>query len=237
MPFRRRGPTLALLLFGGSAHAQSGPAGANVNDIAVYARLLAMTDTRQLDTSLVALALSSSWSPLRAAAALAVGQIGPDHGLAGAGRLRALLTDRDPVVAANAAYSLGLLRDTGSVTVLGASVDRFGPVAREAAWALGEIGAPARLEIIQRLQGRRSTDVSVQLLLAAAKLRPLPLAEVRPYLRGLHPQPVWAAAYAIARTRAAAGVRDLIDLADSAVALTAAPVAESGAPYEDVRIT
>src|SRR4051812_28862905 len=107
MPSRKCAVTLALFLFCGSAHAQRAPAGANANDIAVYGRLLAMTDTRQLDTSLVTLALSSSWAPLRAAAALAVGQIGPERGLAGAARLRVLLTDKDPVVAANAAYSLG----------------------------------------------------------------------------------------------------------------------------------
>src|SRR6476646_7082560 len=115
MQFRKRAATIAVLLVCASAQAQRPPSGATGDDVALYARLLAMTDTRQLDTTLVARALSTHWPALRAAAALAVGQIGPDRGAAGAARLRALLTDTDPVVAANAAYALGLLRDSGSV--------------------------------------------------------------------------------------------------------------------------
>lgn len=56
----------------------------------------------------------------------------------------------------------------------------------------------------------------IQLLLAAAKLRPVPVEELRPYLRMAdRPSVVWAAAYAISRTRAAAGARDLIEMAAS----------------------
>jgi cyclophilin family peptidyl-prolyl cis-trans isomerase/HEAT repeat protein len=237
MRFRKRAVAIAVLLVCAPAHAQRAPSWPRAVDIALYARLLAMTDTRQLDTTLVDLALASHWESLRAAAALAVGQIGPERGLPGALRLRALLTDSDDLVRANAAYGLGLLRDPGSVSVLAASVDRFGAVAAEAAWALGEIGTPARLQITRELQGRHASNVSIQLLLAAAKLRPLPLTEVRPYLRSLHPQVVWAAAYAIARTRAAGGVRDLIALANSPIALTAAHLGSSAAPYDDSRIT
>ena len=237
MQFRKRAAALAVVLVCASAQAQRVSAGATADDIALYARLLAMTDTRQLDTTLVDRALSSHWSALRSAATLAIGQIGPDRGLAGAGRLRALLADSDPVVAANAAYALGLLRDSGAVPALAASVDRSGAVAGEAAWALGEIGGPARLELTSRLQGNHPDDVSIQLLLAAAKLRPLPLAQVRPYLRSTHPQVVWAAAYAIARTRAAAGVRDLIDLADSPVTRGAALRGNGKGAYDDSRIT
>jgi cyclophilin family peptidyl-prolyl cis-trans isomerase/HEAT repeat protein len=238
MQFRKRVGTLALFLVCASAQAQRGASGATPDDLALYARLLAMTDTRQLDTALVDHALSSHWSPLRGAATLAIGQIGSEHGLAGAVRLRELLTDNDLVVASNAAYALGLLRDSGSVSALATALNRDRAISAEAAWALGEIGTPARPELIRQLQTRQPTNVSIQLLLAAAKLRPLPLAEVRPYLRGPQPQIAWAAAYAIARTRAAAGVRDLIGLIDLPVASpTAAHLGSSTYPYDDSRIS
>src|SRR6476659_1696982 len=46
----------------------------------LYARLLAMTDSRTYDRALLDTALTGSWAPLRAAAALAVGQVGTAHG-------------------------------------------------------------------------------------------------------------------------------------------------------------
>jgi cyclophilin family peptidyl-prolyl cis-trans isomerase/HEAT repeat protein len=194
------------------ASAQKLPRGAGTREVDLYAQLLAMTDTRQLDTTLIERALASRWAPLRATATLAIGQVGSERGKAGAPRLRALLKDRDAEVAANAAYALGLLRDTASIGQLGAAVALNNEVGREAAWALGEIGAPARNVITTGLKSDHDYATAIQLLLGAAKLRPVPLAEVRPYVRNANPSVVWAAAYAIARTRAAAGVRDLLDL-------------------------
>ncbi|MFN2636340.1 MAG: peptidylprolyl isomerase [Gemmatimonadaceae bacterium] len=193
------------------------PAKVGANKVALYSRLLAMTDARTLDMPLVDRALANEWRPLRAAAALAIGQVGPERGAAGAGRLRLLLTDRDNTVAANAAYALGLLRDTASIPPLVSALSAGREVAREAAWALGEIGAPARAGITKGLSERHTVDVSIQLLLAAAKLRPVPLSDIEPLLRERHPSVVWAAAYAIARTRAPGGVRDLIALEGSPV--------------------
>jgi cyclophilin family peptidyl-prolyl cis-trans isomerase/HEAT repeat protein len=129
--------------------------------------------------------------------------------------LRDLLVDRDLTVASNAAYALGLLRDSLSVQHLASALNGPSRVAREAAWALGEIGAPARVAITSALASP-VTDESrtIQLLLAAAKLKPVPVAEVRRYLLpNNRPSVTWAASYAIARTRAAGGVRDLILLA------------------------
>lgn len=228
---------LALLGFAGAAPAtaQRLPSGVGAPEASLYARLLAMTDTRQLDTGLVSRALSSAWAPLRAAATLALGQVGAERGMAGAQRLRGLLVDSDPTVAANAGYALGLLRDGASIADLSRALAANAAVAREAAWALGEIGAPAGTAITTGLANRKDDATAIQLLLAAAKLRPVPIAEVRPYLTAAHPSVVWAAAYAIARTRAPAGVRDLIDLeaspALSARAQTAERSAESPAPY------
>jgi cyclophilin family peptidyl-prolyl cis-trans isomerase/HEAT repeat protein len=238
MRFRKQ-LALAVLLLGAStpASGQRLPPGARAEDVSLYARLLLMTDTRQLDTSLVARALSSTWQPLRAAATLAIGQIGEEPGLPGAARLRALLKDSDVTVAGNAAYALGLLRDTAAIADLSAALLASHVVAREAAWALGEIGAPARAAITAGLKTRRDHDAAIQLLLAAAKLRPVPLADVEPYLRSEHPSVVWAAAYAIARTRAPGGVRALIDLEASPALSARSPStdrpADIASPYTD----
>jgi len=204
------------LSFVARAGAQRLPASVGADEINLYARLLAMTDARQLDMPLVERALSNKWQPLRAAAVLSIGQVGAEVGKPGSTRLRSLLKDSALTVAANAAYALGLLRDSAATSDLSAALAANHEVAREAAWALGEIGAPARASIVAGLKSRRDDDTAIQLLLAAAKLRPVPIADLEPYLRERHPSVVWAAAYAIARTRAPGGVRDLIDLEASA---------------------
>lgn len=214
--------TVLLVGIAASAHAQPLPKGVGAREVTLYARLLAMTDARQLDSALVDSALASNWRPIRAAATLAIGQVGAEPGMAGASRLRALLKDPDISVAANAAYALGLLRDTAAIAQLGSALALNPGVAREAAWALGEIGAPARATITAALKSDRDPDTAIQLLLAASKLRPVPLAEITRYLQNGHPAVVWAASYAIARTRAPGGVRALIDL-EASPALSARP--------------
>src|SRR5207237_9574966 len=82
----------------------------------------------------------------------------------------------------------------------------------EACWALGGRAPRPRAAIPAALKPPHETDVTVPLLLAAAKLRPLPLSDVTPLLRAVSPPVVWAASYAIARTRSPAGVRELIEL-------------------------
>jgi cyclophilin family peptidyl-prolyl cis-trans isomerase/HEAT repeat protein len=235
----RKQLALAALLFAAStpAHAQRLPSGVGEQEVNLYARLLAMTDTRQLDTVLINRALASKWAPLRAAATLAIGQIGAERGVRGAPLLRALLKDPDLTVAANAAYALGLIRDTASVGDLSRVLSANNEVARESAWALGEIGAPARAAITGALKREGGPGTAIQLLLAAAKLRPVPVSDIEPYLRAQHPSVVWAAAYAIARTRAPSGVRDLIDL-EASPALSARPQnvdrsIEISPPYAD----
>jgi cyclophilin family peptidyl-prolyl cis-trans isomerase/HEAT repeat protein len=234
--------SLAVVLFvlPVAAIAQRPAAAPVARDLDLYARLIAMTDTRTLDMPLVEQALARKWRPLRAAAVLAVGQVGTDVGMPGAPRLRSLLGDNDPKVAANAAYAIGLLRDSLAVADLSAVLDWNKEVAREAAWALGEIGSPARNAIIGGLTRKRLPDVAVQLLLAAAKLRPVPLTEVQPYLRDTHPSVVWAGAYAIARTRVPGGVRDLIEL-ESSPALSTRPrlapkTPDVAVPYVDTMV-
>ena len=235
MQFRKT--LIAVCAFGivSRADAQRFRANVGAKEVDLYARLLAMTDTRQLDTVLIDRALSNRWEPLRATATIAIGQIGPERGTPGIPRLRRLLQDRDFTVAANAAYALGLLRDSGSVANLAAVLTSDRQVGREAAWALGEIGAPARATITDALKRDHANDVTIQLLLAAAKMRPPPVADIRPYLRSEHASVVWAASYAIARARAPAGVRDLIDLDPGLRSTTLRPErsAPATAPYGD----
>ena len=192
--------------------AQKLPPGVGQRDMRSYAQLLAMTDTRQLDTALIDRALAAKWPALRAAGALAIGQVGAERAIPRVSRLRALVADKDVSVAANAAYAIGLLRDSASIGALTTALSANHEVAREAAWAMGEIGASARNAITSALATSHDIDVTVQIVLAAAKLRPVPLAQLRPLLRQGAPAVVWAASYAIARTRSAGGVRDLLDL-------------------------
>lgn len=225
--------SIATLAVAQPMSAQRTATGLDENAIKLYAQLLAMTDTRQLDTILVDRLLATSSTVLRAAAALAIGQVGTEKGSAEVRKLRELLRDNDANVAAKSAYALGLLRDTGSVAVLGRALASTPALAREAAWALGEIGVPARGAITSALAADRDDGTAIQLLLAAAKLRPLPIPQVRRFFRANNPAVVWAATYAVARQRAASGVRDLIDLERSAVARqsVSSTTRNSGAPY------
>ena len=182
-------------------------------DVARYARLLAMADERRVDSSLVRSMLRSGSSAERAAAARAAGQV---HGAALAPDLRALLSDRDTAVAANAAYALGLLADTNGVSALSAALGASPSVGREAAWALGQIGAPARAALVASLAPSsppRDSKVRSAELIALFKLEPVPAEAIRPWLRDTSALVRWGAAYALARPYVPDGVRALIPLA------------------------
>ena len=238
MPLRKKLLHTALICsLSTSAAAQKHTLPLAARDAGTYAQLLAMTDTRQFDSALIDRALASTSPRLRAAAALAIGQIGAERGMTGISRLRTLLTDSEVSVAANAAYAIGLLRDSASIPALTGALAFNNDIAREAAWALGEIGSSARGVITAALSNPHQNDVTVQLLLAAAKLRPVPLGDIKPLLRGGSPPVVWAASYAIARTRSAGGVRELIDLEGSPSLRVGSRASQNGArsvpPYSD----
>lgn len=224
---------LAVVVVSSCVQAQSRRAPAE-REVMLYARLMAMTDSRSLDAALVDSSLASTWAPLRAAAALAIGQTGAARGMAAVNVARRLMSDPDLTVASNAAYSLGLLRDSLGVGTLASALTGPARVAREAAWSLGEIGGPARSIILAALASPGADEARIiQLLMAAGKLRPVPVEEMRPYLRmSDRPSVAWAAAYAISRARAPAGVRDLVGLAATPLIATAAAAAGSQRPPE-----
>lgn len=190
----------------------AGAARAQTVDAARYAQLLQMADARRLDTALVLGILRSGSPAERAAAARAIGQV---HGASLAPQLRALLADRDTAVAANAAFSLGLLKDSTSVPALARALGAAPTVAAQSAWSLGAIGAPAARTIDTALAHRapRPAAVSAALLIAAARLKPVPVALIVPWLGDSSAAVRWGAVYAIARPYAAGGVRAVLPLA------------------------
>ncbi|MGI9075997.1 MAG: peptidylprolyl isomerase [Gemmatimonadaceae bacterium] len=180
------------------------------SDIVLYARLLRMTDARTMDTMLVREALNGTAPSVRAAAALAIGQV---RGRAVNHLARSLLADADSVVAANAAYGLGLLRDTTSVSALVEALTGPQAVAVESAWALGQIGGPSLPGIMAALDKAALPEpVLASLLLATAKLRPIPLASVSPFLTHSNAELRWSAAYPVGRTLAPSGVRAMLGM-------------------------
>jgi cyclophilin family peptidyl-prolyl cis-trans isomerase/HEAT repeat protein len=204
-------------------------------DASAYAQLLAVADARIQDTAVVLAAIRSTSAPLRRAGALAAGQV---HIRSLAPGLRELLRDSDTTVAARAAFSLDLLRDTAGVPALDSALGGAPTVAVQAAFALGDIGEASRTIIVRRLATQQDPLVKAELLLAAAKLRPVPAAPVIVALSDADPCVRWAAAYALTRPRVAAGVRPLLgllnDLRTSAgdATVDAPPAAYECAPSE-----
>ncbi|HKG90248.1 MAG TPA: peptidylprolyl isomerase [Gemmatimonadaceae bacterium] len=211
-------------------------------DVRLAAEVMAMADARRFDSAAVLRALGSSTPYVRRMATLSIGQAG---GRSMAGTLRSLVTDADTGVAANAAFALGLLKDTAAVSVLGRALRIAPPVALEAAWSLGEIGEPARAVILDalatpfsRVDGVPPYEAArVQLVHSASRLRPLPAAELARYAQPPEPMdpqgatavPTFAVAragaYAFSRPRSPAGVRRLLVLSRSLDTETRAHVA------------
>jgi cyclophilin family peptidyl-prolyl cis-trans isomerase/HEAT repeat protein len=212
---------LAVSAIGCAAGLQT-PAASAGADVQLDARLLQMADERRVDTAVIDAVLQRGTAPQRARAALAIGQT---KARVRYDALRRLLVDADTLVAANAAYALGLAKDSESVIGLTRAVSGApDAVAREAAWSLGEIGEPARTALavalgdgisqplVNSTAAQRRGTVRAALLLATAKLRPVPFPVLRPWFGDTDIETVRAAAYAIGRTRVAAGVRALLSV-------------------------
>jgi peptidylprolyl isomerase len=153
---------------------------------------------------------------VRAAAALAVGRIGARAHLPA---LRLLAADPDTGVAASALFALGLLEDTTAIGGAVRALHESPSVAVEGAWVLGELGERARPAIIAALREPKvGATARGALLLAAARLRPVPADAVAPWVTSADTAIAWRAAYALSRGRSAAGVRTLLGVIQSPVA-------------------
>ena len=176
--------------------------------VAARARLLRIEDTRRDEPDYVDSLLSDRDAVTRGFAALTAGRIG---GVAHAARLRTLASDPDTGVAASALFSLGVLKDSASVAVASTALRGALVPAREAAWLLGELGDRGRPVIEAGLRDEAILPgTRAALLLAATRLRPVPVAAIVPWLASADSALAWRAAYALARGRGTGGLRALL---------------------------
>ncbi|MEO8334927.1 MAG: peptidylprolyl isomerase [bacterium] len=195
--------------------------------MAVQARLLRIEDTRRDEPAFIDSLLASRSDLERAAAALTVGRIGARAHLP---TLRLLATNPDTATAANALFSLGLMKDTASASIAAAALRVGGPQGTEAAWLLGELGEVGRLPIVAGLGDATIAPATRgALLLAATRLRPVPTAAITPLLASTDSAIAWRAAYALARGRSIAGARALLGTARSPWASVREQVARGAA--------
>ena len=182
-------------------------------DLARRARLLRVEDTRRDEPAFIDSLLVDVDPRARASAALAVGRIGARAHLP---RLRVLAADPDTAVASNALFALGLLKDSAAAEAAGLALRGAPAVASQGAWLLGELGERGRPAIAAALRDS-SLPASTRgaLLLAAARLRPVPADVVVPWVTSRDTAVAWRAAYALARGRSPAGVRALLEAATS----------------------
>jgi cyclophilin family peptidyl-prolyl cis-trans isomerase/HEAT repeat protein len=189
-------------------------------ELAHRARLLRIEDTRRDEPAYLDSLLDAVEPRIRAAAALTAGRIGARAHLP---RLRALAADRDTAVAASALFALGLLKDPASASAGALALTAAPTVAIEGAWLLGEVGEVGRPAITAALRDSAlPTPTRGALLLAAARLRPVPADAVVPWVTSVDTGVAWRAAYALVRGRSAAGVRALL----AAATASARPVRE-----------
>lgn len=189
------------------------------------ARLLSTTDQRVVDTAVIDAALASAHPATRARGLLAIGQL---KARARFPQLRQHLLDGDTAIAANAAFAIGIAKDSSGVLALaralGGAAD---PVAREAAWSLGELGEAGRTVLTVALGDRlanprresplaqRDPAVRAAAVLALNKLRPVPVSALTPWLADSSAEVARAAAYVVGRVRVAGALRPLLALRSS----------------------
>jgi len=194
-------------------------------DADTFAGLLAMADARRVDSVLLSRALTSGSTPVRVEAILAAGEV---RAWTFVPRLRDVLRGSDTAAAASAAFALGLLRDSTSVSALGDALAQRGltepSVSSEAAWALGEIGESARAPIEKALSSTPPLPAPAlaSALYAAAALRPVPVELAAPLVEAPGADVARAAAYALSRSLVPEGARALLMLARSDDAVTRA---------------
>jgi len=185
----------------------------SVHDARWLGRLLRIEDTRRDEPAWLDSLLDRGSPRARARAALAAGRLGARAHIPA---LRRHTADPDTAVAATSWFALALLRDSTSASVAATMTHAPLTVAIEAVRLLGEVGEPGRAGIDAALSDSTLLPrVREDLLLAAARLRPVSSAAVVPWLSSRDTGVAWRAAYVLARGRSAAGVRPLLSVARS----------------------
>jgi cyclophilin family peptidyl-prolyl cis-trans isomerase/HEAT repeat protein len=190
------------------------------SDVETLASLLSAADGRRADTTLVDRALTSATPFVRTYAVRVVGQIGI---AARTASLRTLVAGSDSMLAADAAFSLGLLHDSAAVPILSDALAGPPTVVAAAAWSLGELGERGRPALEQVLEHGQPRHALSDVLQATAKLRPVPASRVFPYVLDSNVVVRRSAVYALTRTRVPAATAPLIALAQRLAAIPGEP--------------
>lgn len=213
----------AALLAGASPAAAQDPA-----LVEALAPILMTEDRRVLDLTVLARAINHPDPLVRRTAVTAVGRIGDRRG---APLLVEALGDRDQGVVADAFFALGLLADSANapaiVTRLRGPDTLAAPALSEAAAALARIGGQvAVVELGEIISGRsavtaaRREQLLATAVLEAWRLGPrAPVNGLTPYLSSTDEDLRWRATYALARLRAPAAGRGLMQATRDALPL------------------
>jgi cyclophilin family peptidyl-prolyl cis-trans isomerase/HEAT repeat protein len=213
----RRGALAALLLLP-AAGVERAAAQADIAAETI-ARVLAAEDARRYDSTAFGRAAASPVALARRSAALAIGRVGNGRGLP---LLLTLLDDRDSTVQAEAAFALGLLRDSAAVEPLTERLNGTpaldAATAREAVTALAKIGGARAGEYFAALLQDRAPltadrgNVLDQAVLEAWRLRAhAPVAVLLPFARDTSLLRRQRAHYSLGRLRPAAAFDRLLE--------------------------
>ena len=187
---------------------------ASGDEVSLRARLVRIEDTRRVDSAFLDSALRAPIPSLRRAAALTVGRVGARQHRAA---VRFLVSDPDVRVASAALYALGLLKDSAAAARAASALRTAPDVAAEAAWLLGEIGDSGRAPLLAAATDPRlASHRRGAALLALARMRPVPSAALLPLLSEADSAIAWRAAYVVARARSASAVRPMLAATRSA---------------------
>jgi cyclophilin family peptidyl-prolyl cis-trans isomerase len=227
---------LVAAMTGGPVGAQRAPLAPN--DVQRWADLLRIEDSRRPDSAVVMRALSARHPVVQRAALRTIGR---NRIVSLYPLLRATLQQRtrDTARTADAAFALGIARDTTACATLATALRRDVSTGIAAAWSLGELGgACAETAALLRAAARDSVALSTPVLAALVQSAAAARVTERDPLRVLAAAPRtarsvrWSALWALGRLRDSAATRTALRyatfrdprIAEVAVRLLASPL-------------
>ena len=209
-------------------------------DIDAIGTLLKLEDSRVYDEAALGRILESAHPEVRRRAVQSVGRIAD---IKGAALLDIARRDKDPEVAATAAWAAGQLRDPAAVAWLAELLIGGGApaaVQREAAIALGKIQAPeSRAALARYLSATPIANapaaIAGEALLSIGRFPPEgEIAAIGRWAESSDVELRWRAAWALFRPRNPAALPDLLRLADDSSADVRFWAMRGLAPYPNV---